>query len=699
MKIIALHLCFIFLVNAGLAQRYPRPNHTPITNGCGPDGILNNIPDFSFGDACNKHDICYGTCFKLKEHCDLDFLNDMLSSCPVLSPFIASCRALALVYYEAVVLAAKAAEAYEDSQKSGCIECSEVLSFPPPAIIPYCSDESPTFELRPVISPNIQNYDLLWSTGQTGASITLTPLNANASVSIVSRDLPNGPLITCSAYTTVIFGIKNNCDNPDNAWEIPIISSADPNDIIGPEGYGPGKMIARSRQHSYMIRFENDPNFATAPAQIVKINHPLDNNVNPFSLRLGDFGFAGMTFTVPPDRTYYTARLNLVDSLGVVVDVTAGIDAVKKEAFWIFESKDPATGLPPTIASLGFLPVNDSTAKGEGFVTYLIKAANYTQTGDSIHAKASIVFDANSAIETPAIFNTIDAVAPVSHVKALPAIVDSTAITVSWNGQDDTGGSGVRDYNLYVSENSAPFKIYQAGIQDTTTRFTGTRGSTYCFFTLANDNVGNQEPMKNGCEAMLQISQGIILPVQWLYFKGQQANKDVLLNWATIMEKNTKNFVIERSFNGSQFTLIGTVTAKGNSTQTSNYNYTDKEAAALHVKVVYYRLRQVDMDGTFTYSIILAIPLQQNNVELMVQAFPNPFKQTITLQILNVTATKENDHVSLYALDGKQLYSRKLSVQGNATVLLQDIPDLKQGVYLLKTSINEKLFTIKMIRQ
>lgn len=328
-------------------------------------------------------------------------------------------------------------------------------------------------------------YDYTWP----GGSITVS---SSGRQSVTVTDKQSG--CTASLGGDVIF--------------VPIVCSRDPNDIIGPQGFGPSKMIAKLKLQSYMIRFENDPNFATAPAQIVKINHPLDSNVNPFSLRLGDFGFGGLTFTVPPDKTFYSTRLDVINSLGVVVDVTAGIDAVKKEAFWIFEAKDPNTGLPPTTANLGFLPVNDSTSKGEGYVTYFIKAANSTKTGDVIHAKASIVFDANSAIETPEITNVIDAVAPTSHVKALPTSSAVATIDLSWEGQDDTGGSGVRDYDLYVSENDGLFTSYQTGLTSTSTKFTGTLGNTYRFYTLANDNVGNQEepPTTPDAEVKLGIA-------------------------------------------------------------------------------------------------------------------------------------------------------------------------------------------------
>ncbi len=264
--------------------------------------------------------------------------------------------------------------------------------------IEFCEDERPTITLSATASGGSGDYEYSW---------------------------PGGVLTVSGSgyYTVTVTDKQSGCKRTKGGKVtfVPIVCSKDPNDIVGPEGYGPGKMIAKSKAHSYMVRFENDPEFATAPAQVVKINHPLDKNANLFSLRLGDFGFAGMTFSVPADKTYYAARLDVMDSLGVVVDVTAGIDVNKKEVFWIFESKDPATGCLLPMLLLGFLPVNDSTGKGEGFVSYTIKAGNHTQTGDSIHAKASIVFDVNGAIETPVIFNTIDALPPVSRVKALPA--------------------------------------------------------------------------------------------------------------------------------------------------------------------------------------------------------------------------------------------------------------------------------------
>ncbi len=361
-------------------------------------------------------------------------------------------------------------------------------------------------------------------------------LYGSASVSFTVTDLISG----CSAS---IGG---------EVIHIPVQCSHDPNDIVGPEGFGAAKMVSKYQPQPYIIRFENDPGFATAPAQIVRINYPIDSSLNVLSLRLGNFGFGKFTFQVPPNKTHYSSRLDVRDSLGVVVDITAGIDLEKKEAFWIFESKDPATGLPPANSQSGFLPVNDSSAVGEGYVTFTVKAADNTITGDTIHAQASIVFDANTPLATPSIINTIDAGRPVSTMESLPVTSDST-ILLKWSGYDEENGSGIRDYALYVSENEKPFSIYQSGITDTSFIFRRSTGYNYRFFTIATDNTGNQEPVKNKGEVTV-VSPGneyyrSIMTGNWNNISTWQSSVDSI-NWiaASIIPTNAaRNITIRRT--------------------------------------------------------------------------------------------------------------------------------------------------------
>jgi hypothetical protein len=124
-------------------------------------------------------------------------------------------------------------------------------------------------------------------TGQTtvceGGSVTLSA-SATGGSGNYDFSWPGGSITVSSSgkQSVTVTDKQTGCSKTETGEVIivPVVCSRDPNDIIGPEGYGPGKMIAKSKTHSYMVRFENDPDFATAPAQIVKINHPLDSNVN-----------------------------------------------------------------------------------------------------------------------------------------------------------------------------------------------------------------------------------------------------------------------------------------------------------------------------------------------------------------------------------------------------------------------------------
>ena len=98
---------------------------------------------------------------------------------------------------------------------------------------------------------------------------------------------------------------KSGCPEPNGdcgerkgiKFLISIFRPKDPNEIIGPEGYGVDKWVAVNATLPYKILFENDPDFATAPAQKVKIYLPIPAYLNPNSLRIGDFGFGNFVFT------------------------------------------------------------------------------------------------------------------------------------------------------------------------------------------------------------------------------------------------------------------------------------------------------------------------------------------------------------------------------------------------------------------
>ncbi|MFZ4707276.1 MAG: T9SS type A sorting domain-containing protein [Bacteroidales bacterium] len=349
------------------------------------------------------------------------------------------------------------------------------------------------------ISPS--NSSIPFCSGTTPPETTLTA-TASGGTPPYNYNWPGGSITASSKKTTYCCKVTdaNGCTAEQcvSIVFIAIDCPRDPNLIAGPAGYAEEQWISVDDQLSYTTWFENDPEFATAPAQEVRIIVPLTEQVDKHSLRVGNFGFGDFVFSVPSNTSFYTKRLDVTDSLGVYVDVIAGLDVVNNEAFWIFQSIDPATGLPPNDPQTGFLPVNDSiTHTGEGFVTFTMQPKSSDITGDSIQAKAEIIFDINEPINTNQWFNVVDAVPPTSIIDPLLSVINSTTFDISFNGSDDPGGCGISNYQLYFSKDAGSFNLFGEYNLGEVAHFTLMDNSTYGFFSVAADNVGNKEAMKS----------------------------------------------------------------------------------------------------------------------------------------------------------------------------------------------------------
>jgi hypothetical protein len=85
--------------------------------------------------------------------------------------------------------------------------------------------------------------------------------------------------------------------------------------------------------------------------------------------------------------------------------VVAGVDVISRQAFWEFQTIDPNTGQPPVNPLIGFLAVSDTLGNGQGYVSYSITPSKDAFTGDSLNARARIVFDQNTPVLTNEWYN------------------------------------------------------------------------------------------------------------------------------------------------------------------------------------------------------------------------------------------------------------------------------------------------------
>jgi uncharacterized repeat protein (TIGR01451 family) len=281
----------------------------------------------------------------------------------------------------------------------------------------------------------------------------------------------------------------------------PVVHSADPNDKFA-TGVGVPEWVAAGNAITYTIQFANETN-ASAPAQTVAITDPLAANLDWSTLQLTAIAFNNVGIAIPPGVQTFSTNVS-VSTDPNPVKVTASLNAATGVVSWLMESIDPVTGQLVTDPLAGFLPPDNKKEQGEGYVIYTIEPKSGLATGTRITNQASIVFDLNAAIRTPATTNTVDVTPPTSSIAALPAI-SSVAIPVKWAGQDL--GSGVAGYDIFVSTNGGPWTPWLLNTTKTSAVFAGTDFDTYAFYSVAYDKVGNIQTAPGQAQAQTTVRE------------------------------------------------------------------------------------------------------------------------------------------------------------------------------------------------
>lgn len=298
---------------------------------------------------------------------------------------------------------------------------------------------------------------------------------------------------TCAEESAETGGYVFASSGPDSKHLcLPTPISDDPNDKKRPVGVGPTAMVAGTKPLEYRIYFENVAE-ALAPASEVFITDPFESTFAPSTFRLLDIRFGDVVVPLPPNTMNWTGSIDLTQSHGVVVLVSAGLDAANAQAYWQFKSIDPKTGEAPKDGKTGFLPPNKSNGEGQGSVSFAIKVRPDEPTGSSAENGCEVKFDANPPIATKHVSNAIDAAPPSSVVSAAVALPGTAQAQVAFGAGDDGGGSGVSTIVLYASKDGGAYAPVVETDQ-TSFLFEGEPDSTYRFYSVAKDFAGNEEP-------------------------------------------------------------------------------------------------------------------------------------------------------------------------------------------------------------
>ena len=147
------------------------------------------------------------------------------------------------------------------------------------------------------------------------------------------------------------------------------------------------------------------------------------------------------------------------------------------------------------------------------------------------------------------------------------------------------------------------------------------------------------------------------LPIELLNFTASCKNQNILVTWSTASETNNNYFTLERSVDAQEWEAIATINGMGNSNTLVNYNYTDTNS---YNDIVYYRLKQTDFDGAYTYSDIITASCQNKSIEI-VNIYPNPASGCFDY-IIYSTEKNEEVFVTVINLLGKVIINKKENI-------------------------------------
>jgi photosystem II stability/assembly factor-like uncharacterized protein len=182
------------------------------------------------------------------------------------------------------------------------------------------------------------------------------------------------------------------------------------------------------------------------------------------------------------------------------------------------------------------------------------------------------------------------------------------------------------------------------------------------------------------------------VPVELTSFAASVKNNKVVVVWQTATETNNKGFNVERKASGSDWKNIAFVAGKGTSSEASSYTYEDAAAAGK----VYYRLKQVDYDGTFKYSDAIEVDITAPAKFELSQNYPNPFNPTTTIKYS--VPQKENVTLKVFNVLGKEVAVLVNSVQDAGSYSAKfDASSLSSGVYFYELSAGINKSFKKMI--
>jgi hypothetical protein len=203
--------------------------------------------------------------------------------------------------------------------------------------------------------------------------------------------------------------------------------------------------------------------------------------------------------------------------------------------------------------------------------------------------------------------------------------------------------------------------------------------------TTANRSsmTGSIDEYRNG----LKFSDMSVLPIELEQFSAKVFQEKIKLDWSTATEINNRQFTIEKSIDGTRFVPLVEVEGAGNSVTEKNYSTFDENPV---YGLNYYRLKQTDKDGKFTYSQIEMVNYMDRQ-KWISNTMPNPTSGTMSFDVNS--PVEGSLHLQLVDVTGRIVYDEMKSLtSGNQNIQIS-LDTLTNGVYFLRATIESAGYT------
>jgi hypothetical protein len=316
-----------------------------------------------------------------------------------------------------------------------------------------------------------------------------------------------------------------------------------------------------------------------------------------------------------------------------------------------------------------------------GRIMYSTDGINWTDvtpnTGFEVYYYKDVAFDGSkyhvfgieSTSWTPVGFFTLSTTTPGNAASyANKAVCNNTPSGVVLGGNWDEGlldyGNGEFTGAVIDVNTGQDYIIYSADGSS----WTALPQNSYSTI-IGSYQSGTTVQMIGRGNATFTVSYGITLPVSLATFDGKLYQSSVKLNWTTESEQNTKQFMVQRSADGSNWKDLGTVAAAGNSDMKKEYHFTDANPVQGNN---FYRLLTQDIDGKFSISRVITIAL--NGVQI--SWYPNPVNDEITIR----SAKEEQGRITIFNTNGQAV--KTSLIQGHQTRI--NVAELPRGIYIVQ---------------